>query len=398
MYSRESSSSDLDKEKIVYVFGHQAPDTDTICSAIVEANFEKETGNINQVIACRLGPINKETKFALEYFGFQEPKLITGASEADEVILVDHNNPGQSAKDIKQAKIVKIIDHHGIAGFSSPEPIYILTEPVGCCCTVLYKLYKDNDITIAKNYAGLMLSAIISDTVLLRSQTTTQRDIKAANKLAKIAEVNLEEYGKQLLTKGTDISDISDYDLVFQDSKEFPVGDEKIQISQINAYDPKDALRRKDGIKKVMQEYMDKNKALVLFLFDVLDIINMDSYAIVIGPKKSAVESAYHVEIGEDGVVFLQKVASRKKQLYPDIAHQLLNLQRKEKRNKEKAKLAEVKKEEKKEENKEENKEKEKKKKKKTQKSGGGRFQGLKKEMAERQKEIKNKKKKEDKE
>ena len=334
MYSRESSSSDLDKEKIVYVFGHQAPDTDTICSSIIATNLEKEMGNINQVIACRLGPLNKESKFALEYFGFQPPTLITKASDADEVILVDHNNPGQSAKDIKQAKVVKIIDHHGIAGFSSPEPIYILTEPVGCCCTVLYKLYKDNDIQITKNIAGLMLSAIISDTVLLRSQTTTQRDVKTANKLAKIAGVNLEEFGKQLLTKGTEISDISDKDLVFQDSKEFPVGDEKIQISQINSYDTKEPLDRKEGIKKVMQEYMDKHKDIVLFVFDILDIYNMDSYAIVIGPRKKAVENAYHVEIGEDGVVFLKKVASRKKQLYPDIAHHLINIQRKEKRNK----------------------------------------------------------------
>ena len=336
MYSRESSSSDLDKEKIVYVFGHQNPDTDSICSSLIAANLEKELGNINQVISCRLGPINKESKFALEYFKYEPPTLITKASEADEVILVDHNNPGQSAKDIKQAKVVKIIDHHGIAGFSSPEPIFILTEPVGCCCTVLYKMYKDNDITITKEIAGLMLSAIISDTVLLRSQTTTQRDVKTANKLAKIAGVNLEEYGKMLLKKGTEISDISDHDLVFQDSKEFPVGNEKIQISQINSYDTKEPLDRKDGIKKVMKEFMDKNKNIVLFVFDILDIYNMDSYAIVLGPRKKAVENAYHVEIGEDDVVFLKKVASRKKQLYPDIAHQLIKLQKKEAKEKEK--------------------------------------------------------------
>ena len=356
MYSRESSSSDLDKEKIIYVFGHQNPDTDSICSSLIASNLEKELGNINQVISCRLGPLNKESKFALEYFGFEPPTLITKASEADEVILVDHNNPGQSAKDIKQAKVVKIIDHHGLAGFSSPEPIYILTEPVGCCCTVLYKLYKDNDIEISKEIAGLMLSAIISDTVLLRSQTTTQRDVKTANKLAKIAGVNLEEYGKMLLKKGTEINDISDYDLVFQDSKEFPVGNEKIQISQINSYDTKEPLDRKEGIIKVMKEYMDKNKNIVLFVFDILDIYNMDSYAIVIGPRKKAVENAYHVEIGEDCVVFLKKVASRKKQLYPDIAHHLIKIQKKEQKNKANEEK------EKKETNQEKNKEKENKK------------------------------------
>ena len=95
--------------------------------------MKKKWEIINQVIECRLGNLNKETAFALEYFNFPPPILIEKASEADEVILVDHNNPGQSAKDIKQAKVVKIIDHHGLSGFSSPEPIYILTEPVVCC-------------------------------------------------------------------------------------------------------------------------------------------------------------------------------------------------------------------------------------------------------------------------
>ena len=332
--SRESSCSELDKEKIIYVIGHQAPDTDTICSSIIATHLEKELGNTNQVIACRLGELNKETKFALEFFRCDPPKLITGVSEADEVILVDHNNFGQSAKDIKQAKIVKIIDHHGLSGFSCPEPIYILTEPVGCCCTVLYKLYQDNNIPITKNLAGLMLSAIISDTVLLKSQTTTPKDIKAANKLAKIAEVDLQEYGKMLLTKGTEISDISDHDLVFQDSKEFPVGDEKIQISQINSYDTKEPLDRKEGIKQEMYSYMESHKDIVLFVFDILDVYNMNSYAIVVGPRKKAVENAYHVEIGKDDVVFLEKVASRKKQLYPDIAHHLMNIQRREKKEK----------------------------------------------------------------
>ena len=179
-----------------------------------------------------------------------------------------------------------------------------------------------------------MLSAIISDTVLLRSATTTQRDVKTANKLAKIAGVNLEEYGKLLLTKGTEISDISDKDLVFQDSKEFGVGDEKIQISQINSYNVQEPLDRKEGIKKVMREFMEKKKDIVLFVFDILDIYNMDSYAIVLGPRKKAVESAYHVEIDKDDVCFLKKVASRKKQLYPDIAHRLIDIQRKEKKSK----------------------------------------------------------------
>ena len=149
-----------------------------------------------------------------------------------------------------------------------------------------------------------------------------------------------------LLTKGTEISDISDKDLVFQDSKEFGVGNEKIQISQINSYNVKEPLDRKDEIKKVMKEFMGKRKDIVLFVFDILDIYNMDSYAIVLGPRKKAVESAYHVEIGEDDVVFLKKVASRKKQLYPDIAHRLIDIQRKEKRGQSVEKKTDEKKEE----------------------------------------------------
>ena len=108
-----------------------------------------------------------------------------------------------------------------------------------------------------------------------------------------------------LLTKGTENSDISEKDLVFQDSKKFWVGNEKIQISQINPYNLKEPLDRKDGIKKVMKEFMGKRKDIVLFVFDILDMYNMDSFAIVLRPRKKAAESSYHVEIGKDDVVFL---------------------------------------------------------------------------------------------
>ena len=160
---------------ITYIYGHLNPDTDSICSALVLADYLNRTGSTNLVIPCRLGELNKETKYALKMFNVTEPKLITDPSEADEVILVDHNEPAQSLN-FKNAKIVGLIDHHAISGFYTKDPINVITKPLGSTCTVLYQLYKSNGIEITHEIAGLIISAIISDTLLLRSAITTIED------------------------------------------------------------------------------------------------------------------------------------------------------------------------------------------------------------------------------
>ena len=155
-----------------YIFGHKSPDTDTITSSLVMANLEKALGNADAV-ACRLGGLNKETEYVLNYFDIEAPELIDDVEDGAQVILVDHNSPSESVDNLENAKILKVVDHHKLA-LETSYPLFYRAEPVGCTETVLFKLYKENGVEVTKEIASLMLSAIISDTLLLKSPTTTE--------------------------------------------------------------------------------------------------------------------------------------------------------------------------------------------------------------------------------
>ena len=157
-----------------YIFGHKNPDTDTITSSLVMANFERKLGNVDAV-ACRLGNINKETEYVLNYLGIEAPELIEGVEDGANVILVDHNSPKESIDNQENVNILKVVDHHKIS-LETSYPLFYRAEPVGCTETVMYKLYKENNVEVDKTIATLMVSAIISDTLLLKSPTTTDED------------------------------------------------------------------------------------------------------------------------------------------------------------------------------------------------------------------------------
>ena len=219
-----------------YIYGHKNPDADAICSAIVLADYLKKSGNTNNIVPCRLGKLNKETQYIINFFEVDSPVLIYDLSGADDVILVDHNAPSQSL-DFKNANIVGLIDHHAITGFETKDPIKVLIEPVGCTSTILYKLYKNNNITISYKIAGLMISAIISDTLLLKSPITTQDDINAVTELSALTGIDYKNYGFNMLLKGTDVSDLSEKDIITFDSKSYNVNRYKLYIAFFNIFD-----------------------------------------------------------------------------------------------------------------------------------------------------------------
>ena len=171
-------------EKIL-VFGHKNPDTDAICSSLVMADLQTKIRG-EEVISCRLGNLNEETKYALNYFKVKEPKLIEKVDEGQRVILVDHNEFTQSVEGIEKAKIEAVVDHHRINNFQTSEPLFYYAQPVGCTSTILFEEFKTSGIEIEKTEAILMASAIISDTLLLKSPTTTDHDRKALEELEKI--------------------------------------------------------------------------------------------------------------------------------------------------------------------------------------------------------------------
>lgn len=296
------------------IFGHKNPDTDTICSAIAYADLKNQLGLSAEPV--RLGDVNGETQYALDFFKVEAPRLVeTVANEAEEVILVDHNERQQSASDIDQVRVVEVIDHHRIANFETSQPLYYRAEPVGCTATILNKIYKEKGIPVRKEIAGLMLSAIISDSLLFKSPTCTDEDVAAARELAEIAGVDADSYGLNMLKAGADLSDKSIAQLISLDAKEFQMGGAKVEIAQVNAVDTNDVLSRQAELEDAIQGVIaDKN--LDLFVLVVTDILNNDSIALTLGKESKAVEKAYNVTLSENKAL-LKGVVSRKSQIVP---------------------------------------------------------------------------------
>jgi len=301
------------------IFGHKSPDTDTISSSLVYADLKKKTGVDAKPV--RLGEVNKETQFALDHFGVEAPEQIDKLEDGSEVILVDHNEFQQTADNIQGATIKEVIDHHRIANFETKEPVYYRAEPVGCTATILNKMYKEKNVEVTKDMAGLMLSSIISDTLLLKSPTCTEEDTAAAHELAEIAGVDLEKYGMDMLQAGADLSGNSSYELVTMDAKEFSMGDSKVEIAQVNTVDIAKVFEKQKELEKEINQIVS-DKGLDLFLFVVTDILNNDSEVLAVGNGKEKVASGFDVTLDENSRALLKGVVSRKKQIVTTLTEE----------------------------------------------------------------------------
>ncbi|WP_430482759.1 manganese-dependent inorganic pyrophosphatase [Rossellomorea marisflavi] len=302
------------------IFGHKNPDTDTITSALVYADLKTKLGA--EVEAVRLGDVNGETQYALDHFNVEAPRLVEKvAPEADTVILVDHNERQQSAVDIEDVRVLEVIDHHRIANFETADPLYYRAEPVGCTATILNKMYKEKGVEVTKEMAGLMLSAIISDSLLFKSPTCTGEDVAAAKELADIAGVDPQVYGLEMLKAGANMSTKTVAELVTLDAKEFSMGTAKVEVAQINVVDLNDVFGRQAEVEAAM-ETLIKQKGLDLFLLVVTDILENDSTALALGSKAGEVEKAFNVKL-ENNRALLKGVVSRKKQIVPVLTESI---------------------------------------------------------------------------
>lgn len=303
-----------------YIFGHKNPDTDAISSAIIMADFEQQTGNA-EATPFRLGEIGPETQYALDQFKVSTPALLSDDLNDQNVILVDHNEFQQSADTIDKASIKHVVDHHRISNFETAAPLYYRAEPVGCTATILYKMYKERGFEIKPEIAGLMISAIISDSLLFKSPTCTQEDIEAAEALKSIANVDLEAYGLEMLKAGASTTDKTTTELLNMDAKSFNMGDYITRIGQVNTVDINEVFERQEELEKEMLE-VSTNEKYDLFVLLVTDIINSDSKILVVGAEKDKVGSAFNVQL-ENNTAFLPGVVSRKKQVVPQITEAL---------------------------------------------------------------------------
>ena len=298
----------------ILVFGHKNPDTDTICSAIAYVELKNKLGK--DVKAVRLGEINEETKYALNYFKVEKPELVENVA-GREIILVDHNERTQTADGFEEAKVLELIDHHRISNFNVDEPLYARVEPVGCTATIILKLFKENGLTPSKETAGLMLSAIISDTLLFKSPTCTQCDAKAGKELAEIAGVDLKEYGLEMLKAGTALGDKSEAELLNMDMKIFEIDGAKIGVAQVNTVNEAEVLERKEKLLAEIDNIIAK-EGLKFFMLAITNILTNDSAALISGDGNDIVEKAFGEKV-DSNLVTLKGVVSRKKQIIPPL-------------------------------------------------------------------------------
>lgn len=307
------------KLKTTYIYGHKSPDCDSICSAICLADYLKKIGYISkEIIPCRLGELNKEIKYALNKFEVDTPLLISNLTGDYEVFLVDHNTPSQSIV-IDRSKIVGLIDHHALNNFETLSPIKAILNPIGSTCTIIYDLFKSNNIEISNKTAGLLITGIISDTLLLKkTSTTTQEDIEAFNDLTNILKLNSTQYGYDVLLQSTDISDLTEKDIINMDTKSYVINKYPIQISSIHTVNVTDVLTRKESFIKEIDSYNKKHKK-ELFVLMIVDIINMDTTILVRGNYFNVVETAFDLKL-KDNQALLKGVNSRKTDVYPHLA------------------------------------------------------------------------------
>ncbi|WP_461218353.1 manganese-dependent inorganic pyrophosphatase [Lapidilactobacillus salsurivasis] len=300
------------------VFGHQNPDTDAIAAAISYAYLEKQLGADTEAVA--LGAPNEETAYALDHFGVSAPRVIeTAANEVQAVMLVDHNEPQQSVSDIADVRVSHVVDHHRISNFNTAEPLYYRAEPVGCTSTILWEMYEQHEIAIPQAIAGLMLSAIISDTLLFKSPTTTPLDRAAVVALAKIADVDYEAYGLAMLKAGTDLSAKSEAELIDLDAKSFEMNGNAVRVAQINTIDLPSVLARQAALAAAIDQEISAHD-YALFVVIITNILTSDSQVLAYGAANglAAFEKAFGKKL-VDHVVELPGVVSRKKQVVPPL-------------------------------------------------------------------------------
>lgn len=205
----------------IKIFGHKNPDLDSVAATVGLAHLLKIRDGIDAEMAL-LGEMNKEAKFVFNRFNLNiNLPIITRVEDGEAVALVDHNEFSQSVGNIENAKVKMVVDHHKIDNFKTAEPLEYIAKPLGSASTILYGLLKEVNGLDNMEVNTLLLSAIISDTLLFKSPTTTEVDIAVAKELASILNIDVETYGLDLLKAGADLSDLSADELIQIDSKEF---------------------------------------------------------------------------------------------------------------------------------------------------------------------------------
>lgn len=239
------------------------------------------------------------------------------------LILVDHNERSQAVDGLEEAEILEIIDHHRLGSIETMSPVFFRNQPLGCTATIIYQMYKENNIPVEPGIAGLLCSAIISDTLVYRSPTCTREDKEAAEELAEIAQINVTEYAKEMFAAGSNLFNKSPEEIFYQDFKKFTAGDVVFGVGQINSMNG-DEL---EAIKEKLVPYMEKafkDHEVSMIFFMLTNIIDESTELLYEGSgAREVVNDAFKIRENKDKII-LKGVVSRKKQLIPAL---MLSLQ-----------------------------------------------------------------------
>lgn len=257
----------------------------------------------------------------LNYVGMISRRNLLGAGKK-KLIMVDHNEKSQAVDGMEEAEILEIIDHHRLGTVETISPVYFRNQPVGCTATIIYQMYQENAIKIDKTMAGLLCSAILSDTLIFRSPTCTAYDKNVAEKLAEIAGIIPEKFAREMFKAGSNLSTKSEKDIFYQDFKKFTVNDIAFGIGQINSMDCEELQDIKAKIAPYLEEVINNNGLSMVF-FMLTDIMNESSELLLGGNNAvNLIQNIYNVKSVNDSVN-LEGVVSRKKQLLPAIMEAL---------------------------------------------------------------------------
>lgn len=293
------------------VVGHKNPDTDSIISAIAVADVMSKRGVEAKAVA--QGAVTPETAFILDKFGLKAPEVVTSVA-GQKVILVDHSDLPQAPADLKDAEVIAIVDHHKLGDVTTSSPLLMWVWPAGCTCTVIKGMYDFYGIEVPKNIAGGMLCAILSDTVIFKSPTTTDDDKKAVEALAKIAGVaDYKALGMDMFKVKSAVDGVSARDLVFRDYKDFEMNGKKVGIGQLEVIDLAMLDKVKGDLAAEIKAVKAEGRHSVFLL--LTDIMKEGSEMLICSDDAGVVEKAFGVK--GDTSVWLPKVMSRKKDVVP---------------------------------------------------------------------------------
>ena len=301
-----------------YIFGHTTPDSDSIVGAISLSYLKNQLGE--DTTPSRQGEINPETAFILEKFGFEKPMLKTNYA-GENVYLIDFMESSQSPSDIAEATILGIVDHHKLGDLKTATPLEMWVRPVGCSNTIVKQMFDYFGVEIPKDLAGMMMCAILSDTVIFKSPTCTKEDTKAVKELALIAEIeDPKALGMEMFIVKSDVLTDTKRALVLRDFKDFNMGGEKIGVGQLEVVDLSVFDNMKEELFEAMSEIKkEENRHTILLL--LTDIMQEGSQLLVLSDDNSKIESAFNVTL-ENNQIWLPKVMSRKKQIIPFLEGQ----------------------------------------------------------------------------